>query len=315
MPAMADGDGADATNGDSLEFDAATWAPDNRAYGLFYLMVIRQGYMTKDPAKWANNPPAEVETLKVMETRAITSFSSSKKASGDNNNNGAHSEDEAEDVDEGEPHEESELAPWSGKRMSWYRVHAALGEELVVRAGLSLLSAELSRIKPGEAVQQAGAARMLKNGRAKGCIRLPVKPKGWVTADATRAGGPRYLVSASAPRWRVVYSSPNSNEADAIVRSEPALDSQEVVQLHCGDIVEQAGPVELRAQGIVRMPVTALILHRNDGEEPQGKTDAPSTKTLGWVTIDASPAGGPVFFKPAPDVDNKRRRRRPIWGQ
>jgi len=207
------------------------------------------------------------------------------------------------------------VAPWTGKRGSWFRVHSSLGEELVVRSGLSLASAELRRVAPGEAVQQAGIAKMLIKGRCRGCIRVPVKPRGWVTADATRAGGPRYLLSSGSPRWRVVYSSPNSSEADAIIRSAPALDSDEVQVLYCGDIVEQAGPCEMRGQGIVRMPVTALILKRGDGEmdTTHGKyADVSSAKTLGWVTLDASPAGGPVFFKPAPDVDSKRRRRRPV---
>merc|ERR1719199_111896 len=130
----------------------------------------------------------------------------------------AQSDDESDDVSEGEPYEESDVAPWPGKRNSWWRVHSSLGEELVVREGLSLASAELLRMSPGDAVQQAGVARMLRNGRASGCIRLPVKPRGWVTADGSRAGGPRYLVSASAPRWRVVYSAGKQGEGDAIMR-------------------------------------------------------------------------------------------------
>jgi hypothetical protein len=307
---MPGGGGADPgnANGHDLSFNTAAWNPDNREYGLFYLMVIREGL---EPKKLA--APAEVENLKFMESRLINSHNSSAKPRGDNGD----ADEEADNaVEEGEPWEESEVAPWPGKTSSWWRVHASLGEELVVRSGPSLQSAELFRISPGDAVQQAGTARLLRNGRCRGCIRLPIKPRGWVTADATRAGGPRYVVSASAPRWRVVYSSPNASEVDAIIRSETALNSEEVQVLHCGDIVEQAGPSELRGQGIVRMPVTALILHRTDGdaEASQGKnSDAASARTLGWVTIDASSAGGPVFFKPAPDVDNKRRRRRPIW--
>jgi len=317
MPAMADGDGAepdpDDGNGTSLEFNAAAWSPANREYGLFYLMVIRQGL---EPEKLTK--PAEVEHLKFVDNLTLQKSMSSSTKSRRYKDTEDASEDESDDVSEGMPHEESDVAPWTGKLSSWWRVHASLGENLVVRAGLSLASAELLRIKPGEVVQQAGAARMLRHGtgqfsRQAGCIRLPVKPRGWVTADATRAGGPRYLVSANAPRWRVIYSSPNSSEGDAIVRSDVELDADEVAVLYNGDVVEQAGPSETRGQGIVRMPVTVVIQHRKDGEDDvsnRKSVDVSSSKVFGWVTIDASPAGGPVFFKPAPDQESPRRQRR-----
>jgi len=323
MPAAVDLDvdefGSDpGDDADDLEFNAAAWAPDNREYGLFYLMVIRQGLMADWPEKLTK--PSEVEDLKFVDSRIVNDHekrmsSASTKPPRRDNAETVVSDDEADDVSEGEPYEESDVAAWPGKKLSWWRVHAALGEELVVRQGLSLASAEIMRLSPGDAVQQAGVARMLRNGRCRGCIRLPIKPRGWVTADATRAGGPRYVVSATAPRWRVVYSSPNSREADAIIRSDPALDSSEVASLWCGDIVEQAGPPETRGQGILRMPVTSLIVKRNDVDhEAHGKnSEASSSKVLGYVTLDASSAGGPVFFKPAPDADNKRRRRRPGW--
>lgn len=315
MPAMADaGADPDDGNGDSLEFNAAAWAPENREYGLFYLMVIRQGLEAETLTK-----PAEVAHLKFVDNLTLQKSMSSSTKTRREKDRGEESEDESDDVvAEGLPFEESDVAPWNGKRLSWFRVHASLGEELVVRAGLSLASAELHRIAPGEALQQAGAARMLRHGTAQfsrqaGCIRLPVKPRGWVTADATRGGGPRYLMSANAPRWRVVYSSPNTSEGDAIVRANPALDSDEVSVLYCGDVVEQAGPSELRGQGIVRMPVVVVIQHRNDGDTDlaRGKVEDTSvSKVRGWVTIDASEAGGPLFFKPAPDSENSRRQRR-----
>jgi hypothetical protein len=302
---MADDDGPDPgeDNGHSLEFNAAAWSPDDRSYGLFYLMVIRQGLPPEKLTK-----PAEVENLKFVESRLLNH--SVERSDRRHRKGEAHSDGESDDISEGEPYEETDAAPWPGKRSSWWRVHSSLGEVLVVREGLSLHSAELLRMSPGDAVQQAGTARMLKQGRCRGCIRLPVKPRGWVTADATRAGGPRYLVSSGAPRWRVVYSSPNSNEGDAIIRAEPALDSDEVAVLYHGDIVEQAGPSEKRGQGIVRMPVTAIISHRNGSEDQAPvKSAGASSKVLGWVTIDASSAGGPVFFKPTPEPDKNRRRR------
>jgi hypothetical protein len=316
MPAMADADAADAGEDASDEFNAAAWAPDNCEYGLFYLMVIRQGLEEKQKL----TKPAEVENLKVVGNDTLQkSMPSSTKVSRRHKSAGESDGDESDDVSEGLPWEESDVAPWTGKRSSWWRVHTSLGEDLVVRSGLSLASGELCRIAPGEVVQQAGAARMLRQGypnwRQQGCIRLPVKPRGWVTADATRAGGPRYLVSANAPRWRVVYSSPNSSEGDAIVRSDPALDADEVAVLYCGDVVEQAGPSETRGQGIIRMPVTVVIQHdRKDGDEEAAPSknlaNASSSKVVGWVTIDSRAAGGPVFFKLAPDSEVPRRERR-----
>lgn len=301
---MADADGADPDDDDD-SFNAAAWSPEDRAYGLFYLMVIRQRI---DPERLTK--PAEVAHLKCADMRLVNSSPCPPPA----RREGAVSENESDDVSEGEHWEENEAASWPGKKLSWWRAHHALGEDLVVREGLSMASAELRRVPPGGAVQQAGAARMLLGGRRRGVVRLPVLPRGWISADATRAGGPRYVVSASAPRWRVVYSSPNSRDGDAIVRADPALDSDEVAVLYCGDIVEQAGPSETRGNGIVRMPVTASISHRSeaDGDSPRARNaEAAPSKVLGWVTVDASSAGGPVFFKPAPDAENKRRRRRP----
>jgi len=315
MPAMADGDGAEpgeAENGHDLDFNAAAWCPANREYGLFYLMVIRQGIAEKYP-EMHKMKPAEVANLKFVENRVLNINSqSSTRAKPSRREAEVVVEEDSEAISEGEPYEESDVVPWPGKRGSWWRVHSSLGEDLVIREGLSIASPELSRISPGDAVQQAGAPRMLRHGRARGCIRLPVKPRGWVTADATRAGGPMYLMSGTAPRWRVVYSSPNSREGDAIVRADLALDSAEVAVLWCGDVVEQAGPSETRGQGILRMPVTATIQRRSDADSEPAKENAPAAKTIGWVTLDATSAGGPVFFKPAPDLEKKSRRRRHV---
>lgn len=320
MPAAADDDcdPGEEGNGHDSSFNAAAWSPENCEYGLFFLMVIRQ---TMEPEKLPK--PAEIQHLKFVASRDIKvdhhhSERKHRRQQQRHTEENGSDDDDSDEISEGEPYEESEPASWPGKKFSWWRVHSLLGEEVVVREGLSIASAELRRLSPGEALQQAGNARCFLSGRAKGCIRLPVKPRGWVTADATRAGGPRYLVSAIAPRWRVIYSNPKG-EGDAIVRGQPALDSEEVSVLYCGDIVEQAGPSEIRGQGIIRMPVTTAISKRSegDGDSPRGNHAANAsskTQILGWVTIDASSAGGPVFFKPAPDNDKQRRRRRPQQG-
>jgi len=189
-----------------------------------------------------------------------------------------------------------------------------------VRSGVSLLSPEVRRVSPGEIVQQGGLARCLNNGNAKSCVRLPVRgnPNGWVTADATKAGGPRYIVRASAPRWRVVYygSNDSKDSGSVIVRETAEFASDEVCALHFGDIVEQAAPSVVQTNGIVRMQITTAVVRRSEAEaeaaDGNGHTHRSSMKTLGWVTVDASPANGPVFLKPAgAGDDGSKRRRRP----
>lgn len=283
-------------------FDAAHWSPVDREYGILMLLVSRAALKQDSEVK-----PAEIETFKTVESRLCSSAvpvverpaRRGKPAGGD--------ESEGE-VSEGEPYEETEAAAWPGKPGWWFRVNAQLGEEVIVRGGVSLTSCALRRVAAGGLVQQAGRARALLNGRAKGCVRLPVKPSGWVTADASKAGGPKYLVRAGAPRWRAVH------DADVIVRAGEALNSSEVAVLHRGDIVEQAGPEVTLAGEIVRVPVTMAVIYRSEipesGEWPEvNGYPRSSTKTLGWVTLDASGAGGPVFFEGAYDNAASRRRR------
>jgi len=138
-----------------------------------------------------------------------------------------------------------------------------------------------------------------------------------VTADATKAGGPKYLVRASAPRWRVVYYGSNSAKdgGAVIVRETVEFDSAEVTALQFGDVVEQAAPSVTLSNHIIRMPITASVTRRSEAESEaaegatNGHAHRTSLKTLGWVTVDASAAGGPVFLKPAGDDGSKRRRR------
>lgn len=284
------------------EFDASHWAPADHEYGILNLLLCRSA-MPGDSAK-----PPEVENLKFVDSRTISwpEVPVTRRA-------GPVVEEDDDGVSEGEPWEATEFAPWPGKPGSWWRVNGSLVEDVLVRDGVSLSSVELRRVSPGDLVQQAGRARVLVEGRATGCVRLPIRPSGWVTADAQAAGGPKYLVRAGVPRWRVVYN-PN-----VVVRAEADLTSPEVTSLHFGDVVEQAGPSAKRDNGIVRMPITTNIVRRSDagdGDDQDGHHHHhhPNAKTLGWVTLDASEAGGPVFFKAAPDADAAKRRRRPNRG-
>eukprot|EP00435_Cladocopium_sp_Y103_P012390 s1435_g3.t1 len=108
-------------------------------------------------------------------------------------------DDEDEDdacsyISEGEPCERSEVVSWGkSRRGSWWRVRSNLREDLIVRSGVSLSSVEIGRCVAGDLFQQKGKPRMLMTGKGQGCIRMPIQPSGWVTADASRAGGPQLL--------------------------------------------------------------------------------------------------------------------------
>lgn len=305
---------------DDEGFRVDAWSPEHTEYGLLHLLICR-------PAVDQTDKPEEMKNLKVVETR-LCNFPAAPPARKRGGGNAAipAASDEEGYISEGSGGEQTGPASWSGKPGSWWRVHNHLGEELVVREGVSLKSIDVRRVPPGELVQQGGLARSLVSGHAKGCIRLPVRPSGWVTADATRAGGPKYLVRASVPRWRVVYCSENgSKDGNVIAREETSLTSKEALTLYLGDVVEQAGPEMSLEGGIVRMPITANVIRWSDtengddaenGNNGQTSRAAVSGKTVGWVTTDASSAGGPIFFKPVADADRndkqqQSRRRRP----
>lgn len=311
---------ADDPMQNAQSFNVAAWSPANKEYGILRLLIIRSGVLEAE-----TTVPPEFANLKVVETR-LCNFPAAPTARRRNNNAAPANSDDDEYISEGEHGEYTGPASWSGRPGSWWRVHNQLGEELLVREGVSLRSATTRRVSPGELVQQAGLARSLMSGNAKGCIRLPVRPNGWVTADATRAGGPKYLVRASVPHWRVVYCPDGGKGKDGgtvIVREDEALNSEELRALHRGDVVEQAGPVVVRSDGIIRMPVTTTVIRRSEmengeynetGHNGHARSTA-SGKTYGWVTADASAAGGPVFFKPVAEADRgerqQPRRRRP----
>lgn len=302
----ADADGADGCR----DFDAGHFDEAAQEYGILHMLFRRDDSLDK---------PDEMANLKTADIRLCT-FPEPAPATTRGRGGGGKGPielDEEDYISEGEPSESTSHANWPGRPCSWWRVHNLLGEELIVRSGVSLLSPEVRRVSPGEIVQQGGLARCLNNGNAKGCVRLPVRgnPNGWVTADATKAGGPRYIVRASAPRWRVVYygSNDSKDSGSVIVRETAEFASDEVCALHFGDIVEQAAPSVVQTNGIVRMQITTAVVRRSEAEaeaaDGNGHTHRSSMKTLGWVTVDASAANGPVFLKPAGDDGSKRRRR------
>jgi len=289
-------------------FDPAAWVPAKREYGILRLLLCRAAIEEE------LSQPQPANRLRSLEARlcAGPAVHPQQQRRGEVQQQAAarrrpaagvisdgDDDSDASYISEGDPPEPNEPIAWAkSQRGSWWRVRTTLKEDLVVRNGVSLFSAELRRAVPGEMLQQKGGPRVLTSGRAQGCVRMPIQPYGWVTADATRAGGPQYLIRAQAPKWRAVYQSPTGNgAADVIVRHGLELDSEAVVSLCCGDIVEQAGPSHIRSNGIVRMPV---VLGRKSESNEEEDSPRPA-RISGWVTVDASAAGGPVFFKPLPD--------------
>mmetsp|Transcript_111712 Transcript_111712/g.203115 ORF Transcript_111712/g.203115 Transcript_111712/m.203115 type:complete len:190 (+) Transcript_111712:1-570(+) len=186
-------------------------------------------------------------------------------------------------------------------------------------------------------MMQAAQVETLSRGREKGILRMPIMPRGWVTLDASAAGGPRYFEICPAPRWRVIHHS-GTKHGDVLVRQSKNLDSPEVGVLWNGDYVEQIGSMEVQeSQGksIVRMPIVmistkpvaevrgqclqdlqpstphsprpiAAAAQATPAERAQLEQRAmwatePEPGCLaGWVTVDATNAGGPRFFEECP---------------
>mmetsp|Transcript_6153 Transcript_6153/g.10679 ORF Transcript_6153/g.10679 Transcript_6153/m.10679 type:complete len:439 (-) Transcript_6153:185-1501(-) len=86
-------------------------------------------------------------------------------------------------------------------------------------------------------------------------------------------------------KWRVVHD-------DTVVRLSMHLDSEQVCFLRKGEIVEQIAPQYTLTNGIVRLQ----IRHPSSPSFPN---------PIGWVTLDASPAGGPKFLEAGPEPMGK----------
>ncbi|CAE7422423.1 CPK2 [Symbiodinium natans] len=82
-------------------------------------------------------------------------------------------------------------------------------------------------------------------------------------------------------KWKVV-------RGNTVVRKSERLDSEEVQKLQEGEIVEQVAPAFTTENGIIRVQ----IRHPSSPLFP---------KPIGWVTQDATAAGGPKFLEPGPE--------------
>jgi len=180
-----------------------------------------------------------------------------------------------------------EEVPHMRRPYAWWRVRTAAGRA-TVRADVSLTSQELGHLEPGSWLQQEGPALMFTDGQAHGLIRMPIVWAGsqsaWVTADARAVHGPQMLEPA--PRWSYIA------QGEGLIRQGVALDSREVARIAHWEEVEQTGSQVRLPLGVVRMPVSTLSL-RHGGRDLM---DAWRELKIGWVTVDASEAGGPVLF-------------------
>jgi len=86
-------------------------------------------------------------------------------------------------------------------------------------------------------------------------------------------------------KWKVV-------KGGTVVRTTEQLSSEEVQKLQEGAVVEQVAPAFKLQNGIVRIQ----IRHPSSPEFPN---------PIGWVTQDASAAGGPKFLEPGPEPMQK----------
>lgn len=295
----------DAVYGPLPDF-ITSWDPHDRVYGILHLLQCRAVMPSNSPK------PAEVAHLKYLATassghgkkhKSHKASASKAQAStpaledaAQNDASGSAGGIMAPEVHDGELAEVFEEAGGAG---SWWRI---LGQdEMLVRKDISLFSQELRRLKPGSHVQQSGHARRFVSGQMNGIVRLPVRPSGWVTADARAAGGPRFLEPTEAPRWLVVYES-GLPHGDVLVRAGSDLDSKEVAVLRHGDVVEQIGSQETHS-GVVRMPVAvpegaATLQGAGADAKSRGRGgSSPPSGATGWVTVDARGAGGPVFLR------------------
>lgn len=100
------------------------------------------------------------------------------------------------------------------------------------------------------------------------------------------------LKTIAPKKWKVAHQG-------TVVRETEQLNSKEVRTLNEGEIVEQVAPALTLQGGIIRI----CIRHPSSPQFPS---------PIGWVTQDASKAGGPVFLVPGPEPMSRGKPWRPV---
>jgi len=289
-------------NGAQASFDAAAFDPYQQQYGLKWLTRVRNAMLpiAKPEAvselkflfcpDASGGPDAEPERDKDRIKGRDKAKGKGKDGKGQSKGVGRHIPEMGT----------TEILPGTAKG-TWWRNISPDGMDVIIREQFLLSSPEVLRVQPGQYVLQAGPLEVFVSGPATGLQRMPAQPRGWATVDASSVGGPVYLEKVRSPHWKVVFSS-GSSKGDIVVRHSVSLDSEEVAVLTCGTIVDQAGPLEMTKDGIVRMPI-----HFADGigREPASASQPPRTRH-GWVTCDASAQGGPKFFEPVAGAQDQQ---------
>eukprot|EP00931_Biecheleriopsis_adriatica_P107052 TRINITY_DN81391_c0_g1_i1.p1 TRINITY_DN81391_c0_g1~~TRINITY_DN81391_c0_g1_i1.p1 ORF type:complete len:316 (+),score=63.39 TRINITY_DN81391_c0_g1_i1:21-968(+) len=256
------------------EFSRDVWEPMEQAYGIWPMLQCRMLTCMDLPK------PAEVAHLKFLSTSPPAA-------------NGSSSSEPAKPRRGAKSDPPSKVVPEIGSPGSWWRVG---GEAMPVCQDLAPSSQRLRSLEVGDRVQQAGPARCLTSGEEIGMLRIPVLPLGWVTADKrSSSGSTAFLELVAAPCWRATWSSGSGLPfGNVLVRRAADLQSKEVALLRKGDIVEQTGPEEWIGK-LRRMPIK-----KKPCETAPGRSSN-AAGICGWVTLDASKAGGEVFFEEVHD--------------
>lgn len=349
---MAEDLGTSAATPDAsfTNFSATRWEPDAKVYGVMPLLHCRAAMIARHDGEELP-PPVEISHIKFLNMSGLAKARHGDAPDADGSgqpgearlgtaeaaaavvaavmHDGATEAAEAVQIqpisnpglDNEGPGQSNNSLLLASTAGTWWR--ASSDQEVVVREGSSLWSRELLRHPPGSYVLQAAQVETLSRGRERGILRMPVMPRGWVTLDATAAGGPRYFEMCPAPRWRVIHQS-GTKHGDVLVRATKSLDSPEVGVLWNGDYVEQIGSQEFQeSQGksILRMPVALIatapvaVARRNSLTSTAAAAQASPAERAqleqramwavkreqgclaGWVTADATKAGGPRFFE------------------
>jgi len=284
------------------DFDKATFNVEQQKYGILGLMSLRAAMLPIEK-------PTETSHLKLLICPGLAGEAAEgdgeadehREQQRDHRRGGGGREGKGKGKDKGggrggryvQDMGRTEVMAGS-QRGQWWRNCGERQLDVIVRRDFELTSPEIWKVPVGHYVQQAGPLEIFVSGQANGLQRMPVLPRGWVTVDASKVGGPKYLEQVQTPRWKVVFQS-GSSKGDIVVRAGLSLETEEIAVLLCGATVEQAGPQEVLEDGIVRMPVT--FLHNTGGEAADGQR-AQGVARTGWVTCDATSQGGPRFFEP-----------------
>ncbi|CAK9118355.1 unnamed protein product [Durusdinium trenchii] len=282
-------------NEDDTPFDTGIFNLDEQQYGRAWMLEVRQVMMPIEK-------PIEVANLKflICPSAAPDDDADRDRVRGRDRKGKGAQKGQASNAGRFIPEMgRTEIVPRS-QRGTWWRNCCRDRGEVIIREQFLLTSEEISRVPYGQYVLQAGPLEVFVTGPAQGLQRMPVQPRGWATVDAQAVGGPLYLEKVKSPKWQVVFSS-GSSKGDIVVRKGVSLDSEEVAVLTCGTVVEQASPLEITEDGIVRMPITF------EGRQPSSSSH-PAKARMGWVTCDATHQGGPKFFEPV-DSDAKPKMR------